>query len=41
MLIEQAFEDGIRKNRAVISNWLKYAAWEESQQDLQRYGIMQ
>ena len=33
----QAFEDSIRKNRTVLTNWLKYAAWEESQQELQRY----
>lgn len=30
------FEDNIRKNRAVMSNWLKYARWEDSQQELQR-----
>ena len=32
----QAFEDNIRKNRTVMTNWLKYAAWEESQLELQR-----
>lgn len=30
------FEDNIRKNRTVVSNWLKYAAWEESQKEIQR-----
>ena len=30
------FEDNIRKNRTVITNWIKYARWEESQQDLDR-----
>jgi len=32
----QGFEDNIRKNRTVMTNWLKYAAWEESQLELQR-----
>ncbi|XP_077286447.1 pre-mRNA splicing factor crn [Arctopsyche grandis] len=32
----KAFEDNIRKNRIVISNWLKYASWEESQKQVQR-----
>ncbi|GLH13058.1 Protein crooked neck [Gryllus bimaculatus] len=32
----KAFEDGIRKNRTVISNWIKYALWEESQKEVQR-----
>lgn len=30
------FEDNIRKNRMVISNWIKYAQWEESQKEIQR-----
>lgn len=30
------FEDGIRKNRLSFANWIKYAKWEESQQELQR-----
>ncbi|KXJ29758.1 crooked neck-like protein 1 [Exaiptasia diaphana] len=30
------FEDNIRKNRSSISNWLKYAQWEESQREIQR-----
>ncbi|CEG63838.1 Putative Cell cycle control protein [Rhizopus microsporus] len=30
------FEDNIRKNRLNISNWIKYANWEESQMELQR-----
>ncbi|XP_050306163.1 protein crooked neck [Anthonomus grandis grandis] len=30
------FEDNIRKNRMVISNWIKYAQWEEAQKEIQR-----
>ncbi|KAG5879664.1 hypothetical protein JTB14_021467 [Gonioctena quinquepunctata] len=30
------FEDNIRKNRTFITNWLKYAQWEESQKEIQR-----
>ena len=30
------FEDNIRKNRIVMANWFKYAAWEESQKQLDR-----
>ncbi|KAK7506895.1 hypothetical protein BaRGS_00001746 [Batillaria attramentaria] len=32
----KAFEDNIRKNRSLMTNWIKYAQWEESQQELQR-----
>uniref|UniRef100_A0A8C7Z3E2 Crooked neck pre-mRNA splicing factor 1 n=1 Tax=Oryzias sinensis TaxID=183150 RepID=A0A8C7Z3E2_9TELE len=32
----KAFEDNIRKNRTIISNWIKYAQWEESQKEVQR-----
>ncbi|XP_014288720.1 protein crooked neck [Halyomorpha halys] len=32
----KAFEDNIRKNRMVISNWIKYAQWEESQRQVDR-----
>ncbi|XP_025829657.1 protein crooked neck [Agrilus planipennis] len=32
----KTFEDNIRKNRSVMSNWIKYALWEESQQETQR-----
>lgn len=32
----QTFEDNIRKNRTVISNWIKYAQWEESLKEIQR-----
>ena len=32
----QEFEDNIRKNRTLVGNWLKYAAWEESQKEFQR-----
>lgn len=30
------YEDNIRRNSHVVSNWIKYAAWEESQQELKR-----
>lgn len=30
------FEDNIRKNRLAFSNWIKYAKWEESQEEIQR-----
>lgn len=36
-LFVQGFEDNIRKNRTVISNWIKYAQWEESLKEIQRY----
>ncbi|NXP10350.1 CRNL1 protein, partial [Thinocorus orbignyianus] len=32
----KTFEDNIRKNRTVISNWIKYAQWEESLKEIQR-----
>ena len=32
----KGFEDAIRKNRSNIGNWVKYAAWEESQGELDR-----
>ena len=32
----KAFEDIIRKNRMIITNWMKYAQWEESQKEIQR-----
>ncbi|XP_067011879.1 protein crooked neck isoform X2 [Anabrus simplex] len=32
----KAFEDSLRKNRTVISNWIKYAQWEESQKEVPR-----
>ncbi|XP_075872014.1 crooked neck-like protein 1 isoform X2 [Nelusetta ayraudi] len=32
----KGFEDNIRKNRTVISNWIKYAQWEESLNEIQR-----
>lgn len=34
--IFQMFEDNIRKNRTVMINWIKYAQWEDSQQEVQR-----
>ncbi|KAK6181596.1 hypothetical protein SNE40_009420 [Patella caerulea] len=30
------FEDNIRKNRSWMTNWIKYAQWEESQKEYQR-----
>lgn len=30
----KVFENNIRKNRSTLSNWLKYAAWEETQKAL-------
>lgn len=36
----QGFEDNIRKNRTVISNWIKYAQWEESLKEIQRYSVI-
>lgn len=30
------FEDSLRKNRTVMTNWLKYAKWEEAQNDINR-----
>ena len=30
------FEDSIRKNRIVMTNWFKYANWEEQQKDVDR-----
>ncbi|OWK59381.1 Crooked neck-like protein 1 [Lonchura striata] len=32
----KTFEDNIRKNRTIISNWIKYAQWEESLKKIQR-----
>lgn len=32
----KSFEDDIRKNRLQVTNWLKYAHWEESQKELER-----
>ncbi|KAI0987533.1 hypothetical protein GJ496_010214 [Pomphorhynchus laevis] len=30
------FEDAIRKNRSTVGTWVRYANWEETQQELQR-----
>ncbi|XP_070577296.1 crooked neck-like protein 1 [Ptychodera flava] len=30
------FEDNLRKNRTVMTNWIKYAQWEESQREIDR-----
>ena len=32
----KAFEDTLRRNRNVITNWIKYAQWEESQKEIHR-----
>lgn len=32
----KTFEDNLRKNRQVVSNWIKYAQWESSQNEIQR-----
>ena len=32
----KSFEDDIRKNRLQVTNWPKYAHWEESQKELER-----
>ena len=32
----KGFEDNIRKNRTVMSNWIKYAQWEQTQQEFDR-----
>ncbi|GIY46157.1 crooked neck-like protein 1 [Caerostris darwini] len=32
----KTFEDNIRKNSGSISNWIKYAQWEESQKEINR-----
>ena len=29
------FEDNVRKNRTVMTNWIKYARWEETQQQFE------
>ena len=30
------FEDSLRKNRTVMTNWMKYAKWEENQNQIDR-----
>ena len=30
------FEDAVRRNRTAVGAWLKYAAWEESQNEMER-----
>ncbi|XP_051825925.1 crooked neck-like protein 1 [Antechinus flavipes] len=32
----QTFEDNLRRNRTTISNWIKYAQWEERLKEIQR-----
>ena len=36
----QTFEDNIRKNRTVMSNWIKYAVWEAGQNEIQRQVVI-
>jgi crooked neck len=31
------FEDALRRQRYVINNWIKYAVWEDSQGEVDRY----
>lgn len=31
------FEDKIRRNRTHVGHWLKYATWEESQHEYERW----
>ena len=31
------FEETVRKDRTNIGSWIKYAAWEETQSELERY----
>ena len=33
----KGYEDAIRKNRMFAGNYMKYAIWEESQGEIQRY----
>ena len=33
----QQFEDSIRKDRTNVGTWIKYAAFEESQYEFERY----
>ena len=35
----KTFEDAVRRNRTAIGAWIKYAAWEESQDELERYTL--
>ncbi|KAH6580717.1 hypothetical protein BASA61_009452 [Batrachochytrium salamandrivorans] len=32
----KSFEDAVRRNRTAVGAWLKYASWEESQDELER-----
>jgi crooked neck len=31
------FEDAVRRNRTAIGAWIKYALWEEQQDEMERY----
>ena len=33
----RTFENLIRRNRQIFANWMRYAQWEESQDELERY----
>ena len=36
----KGFEDAIRKDRKNVIVWQKYAAWEESQKEVERYACV-
>ena len=36
----KTFEDVIRRNKGAINKWLQYASWEESQNEMERYFII-
>eukprot|EP00053_Salpingoeca_punica_P017339 m.166966 g.166966 ORF g.166966 m.166966 type:complete len:725 (+) comp17185_c0_seq1:107-2281(+) len=36
MTKRKSFEDALRKNKMLVGNWVKYAAWEESQEQMER-----
>jgi crooked neck len=37
LLKRKGFEDAVRRNRTAVGAWLKYAAFEESQYEFERY----
>jgi crooked neck len=36
LLKRRSFEDAVRRNRTAIGAWLKYAAWEEANDEMDR-----
>jgi crooked neck len=34
------FEDSVRRNRLNIGAWIKYARWEASQKEFDRYAVV-